>query len=161
MPVRMRKAIYSIAKDIQPHISVNLPEKTRSRLQTLADRAGICLSVICIVHCILTPILLLALPAMQVFEWWHESLHITFAVIIPVLALAAFVPGYRLHRDKRVFKIAAVGFALVISAITVPHILHIEWLEAVLSVFGSIFLVRAHLLNRHLCACCRTGHGKH
>lgn len=162
MPVRMRKVSYSIAKEIPQTVSAAaLSEKSRTALQVIADKAGICLSVICIVHCLLTPALLLALPAMQFFDWWHESLHITFAVIIPVLALAAFIPGYRLHREKRVFKIAAVGFVLVISAITIPHILGIEWLEAVLSVAGSIFLVRAHLLNRHLCTCCRTGHGKH
>lgn len=136
-------------------------EKSRTRLQLLADKAGICLSVICIVHCILTPLLLLALPAMQMFEWWHGSLHIIFAVIIPLLALAAFIPGYKLHKDARVFKIALIGFVIVIAGITLPHELEIEWLEPVLSIIGSLFLVRAHLMNRNLCACCRTGHGKH
>lgn len=136
-------------------------EKSQSTLQFLADRAGICLSVICIVHCILTPVVLLALPAMQIFDWWHGSLHIIFAVVIPLLALAAFIPGYKLHGDSRVFKISLIGFAFVIAGITIPHELHIEWLEPVFSIVGSVFLVYAHLINRNLCACCRAGHGKH
>lgn len=136
-------------------------EKSRTALQLVADRAGICLSVICIVHCMLTPVILLALPAMQVFEWWHGSLHVIFAVIIPMLALAAFVPGYRMHRDSRVFVISLIGFVLIIAGITIPHIFEIEWLEPVFSIGGSIFLVRAHFINRSLCACCRAGHGKH
>lgn len=136
-------------------------EESRSRMQRLADRAGICLSVICIVHCIATPIILVLLPVMQILELWHGSLHVVFAAIIPALALAAFIPGYKLHKEKRVFKIALIGFALIISGITVPHILKIEWLEPVLSICGSVFLVRAHIINRNLCACCRSGHGKH
>ncbi len=154
---------YSLAaiKTIDPSRLTLRTEKSRTALQLLADKAGICLSVICIVHCVLTPVILLALPAMQIFDWWHGSLHIVFAVIIPLLALAAFIPGYKLHKDSRVFKIALIGFALVIAGITIPHELEIEWLEPVLSIAGSIFLVRAHLVNRNLCACCRTGHGKH
>lgn len=154
---------YSVARTetlAQKHVTLRT-EGSRTGLQLLADKAGICLSVICIVHCVLTPVILLALPAMQMFEWWHGSMHVIFAVIIPLLALAAFVPGYKLHRDFRVFRIALVGFALVISGITLPHELGIEWLEPVLSIAGSIFLVRAHLINRNLCACCRAGHGKH
>lgn len=136
-------------------------EKSRSTLQLVADKAGICLSAICIVHCILTPVILLALPALHAFEWYHGTLHVVFAIIIPLLALAAFIPGYKLHGDSRVFKIALVGFALVIAGIIIPHELEIEWLEPVFSIAGSIFLVRAHLINRNLCACCRAGHGKH
>src|SRR3954465_14819181 len=70
--------------------------ETRSGLQILADRAGICLSVICIVHCILTPIILVLLPMLQIFEIYHGSMHVVFACIIPALALAAFIPGYKL-----------------------------------------------------------------
>src|SRR3712207_3783581 len=102
----MQKTSYAFKKepDSTRHLVTNL--QPRTRLQVLADRAGICLSAICIVHCILTPVILLALPAFQFFEWYHESLHVIFAVIIPLLALAAFVPGYRLHGEKRVFGIA-------------------------------------------------------
>lgn len=157
----MRKYSAVAAKTIDPSLVTLRTEKSRTALQLLADKAGICLSVICIVHCILTPVILLSLPAMHLFDWWHNSLHVIFAVIIPLLALAAFIPGYKLHGDSRVFKISLIGFALIIAGITIPHELDIEWLEPVLSVAGSIFLVRAHLINRNLCACCRTGHGKH
>ena len=156
----MRK--YSaVAKAINPSRVTFRNERSRTMLQQLADKAGICLSIICIVHCILTPVMLLALPAMHMFDWYHGSLHIVFAVIVPLLALAAFIPGYKLHKDSRVFKIALVGYVLIIAGITIPHELEIEWLEPLFSVAGSIFLVWAHLINRNLCACCRAGHGKH
>lgn len=137
------------------------PIQKRSSLQLIADRLGICLSFICIVHCLLTPVLLLALPMMQVFESYHGSLHLIFAFVIPLLALAAFVPGYRLHRDTRVLKMGLTGFVLIVCGIIIPHALEIEWLVPVITIPGSVFLIRAHLLNRNLCACCRTGHGKH
>jgi hypothetical protein len=157
----MPKYSVAVSKTLDPNRITLREESPRTIVQILADKAGICLSVICIVHCVLTPVILLALPAMQIFEWWHGSLHIIFAIIIPLLALAAFIPGYRLHRDARVFKISLIGFGLIVAGITIPHALEIEWLEPVLSIAGSIFLVRAHLVNRNLCACCRAGHGKH
>jgi hypothetical protein len=33
---------------------------------------------------------------------------------------------------------------------------HAIWWEASLSIVGSLFLIRAHVLNRYLCACCHT-----
>ena len=139
------------------------PEAKVPLFEKIADRLGICLSALCVVHCLLTPVLLIALPSVQ---WLpsiapflgHERYHLIMLIVLPVLAVLAFIPGYRLHRDVRVFIWAAPGIvAIALGALLFEGQV---WLEAGASIAGSLMLIRAHMLNRVLCSCCETGHGK-
>jgi hypothetical protein len=131
-----------------------------TKIRNWADRLGLCLSLVCLIHCILTPILLLSIPSLMLIEesGAHEWFHRGLFAILPVLAIAAFIPGYLRHKDKRVFFWGAPGIALLATGILVfegqmgP--------QALTTIAGSLFLIRAHLLNRHLCACCETDHGR-
>lgn len=126
---------------------------TQVMIRNLADRAGILLSAICIIHCLLTPVVLLSLPALRISEY-HESFHELMILILPVLAVLAFVPGYRRHRDASVFKWSLPGLALLVFAAVYfeDHALG----QIGFSVAGSLLLIRAHLINRRLCNCCET-----
>ncbi len=123
--------------------------------RSLADRLGICLSALCVIHCLLTPVVLIALPSMRLLEM-HETYHQFMLVILPLLAILAFIPGFRLHRDPRVFMWAVPGLVLIALGAIVFH--ERVWLEAAASIAGSVLLIRSHLLNRTLCSCCETGH---
>lgn len=131
----------------------------------LADRLGICLSALCLVHCLLTPVLILLLPSLQLVDAHgaegghaHETFHLALLLVLPILAVMAFIPGYRRHGDKRVFAWAAPGLILV--ALVAIFFEDISWTGSLISVAGSLMLIRAHVINRRLCACCETGHGK-
>lgn len=131
----------------------------------LADRLGICLSALCLVHCLLTPVLILLLPSLQLFEAhgsgshiFHESFHLALLLVLPIVAVLAFVPGFRRHGDKRVFAWSLPGLALV--GIVAFFFEDISWTGSIVSVIGSLMLIRAHMINRKLCACCETEHGK-
>jgi chromate transport protein ChrA len=130
---------------------------------SFADRLGICLSGLCAIHCLVTPLLILLLPSFHFFqayslhefdEWFHGIL----LVVLPVVAIIAFVPGYLRHRDWKVFGWSIAGFSAILVAIIAFH--ENLWLSTPLMIAGSLLLIRAHFLNRHLCACCRVGHGK-
>jgi hypothetical protein len=133
------------------------PSKFALSVAFVADRLGICLSGLCLIHCILTPFVLLALPSLAVASFeneGHHLLHEVLLVILPVLALAAFIPGFRRHRDLRVFYWSVPGIALLAIAVTIFH--DNMWIQSGITISGSIFLIRAHVLNRHLCACCES-----
>ena len=142
-----------LAPVVQAHGKVPLFEK-------VADRLGICLSALCVVHCLLTPVILLLLPSAQFFHFFttHETFHMLMLIVLPLLALFAFIPGFRLHGNKGVFLWAIPG----IASIAVGALLFEgnAWFEAGFSIAGSCMLIRAHLLNRVLCSCCETGHGR-
>lgn len=122
----------------------------------MADRLGICLSGLCVIHCLLTPLLFIFLPSVQLLEF-HETFHRVLLLALPLLALLAFVPGYLRHRDPQVFAWSLPGFGLLV-ALTLAFE-GTGWIETALSVTGSLLLIQAHRINRRLCACCETGHG--
>lgn len=156
------------------------------------DRLGICLSVICMAHCLLTPLVLAIVPLGTAFGFWHSGVHQLFLFIVPLIAAVAFVPGWRLHRDSRVWIFAALGLVFLFAGSQVGLIfgmdqaLHLDhssagfhdaegrsfnqsniwqgffWAPLLAELFftsvGGIFFIRAHLLNRKLCACCNRDH---
>lgn len=124
----------------------------------LADRLGICLSGLCILHCALTPLALVALPSLG-FVIADELVHVAFAGGIAAAGFLAFVPGYLAHRDRLVFAWAVPGFFLIVAAAAAGARLDSlggRFAEALVTVLGSVLLIQAHRLNRRLCACCRT-----
>jgi hypothetical protein len=130
---------------------------------SFADGLGICLSGLCAIHCLLTPVVILLLPSFHFFHAYalhefHDWFHVVLLGVLPVVALVAFVPGFLRHRDVRVFGWSIPGFA----AIAMPGIAFHDnlWLSTPFMIVGSLFLIRAHVLNRHLCACCQIGHGR-
>jgi len=125
-------------------------------VRNLADRLGICLSALCILHCLAVPVAIALIPALQTFVD-HDWFHVALVVILPVLAVMAFIPGFRKHRDKRVFYWALPGMALVMLTLWF-HESHA--MQALFSIPGSLCLIRAHWINRHLCVCCQSGHGR-
>lgn len=130
------------------------------RLQLWADRLGICLSWLCLIHCVMTPVVLLLLPGLSFIPAVghsedHEHFHEALLIVLPILALAAFVPGYRAHRNKKVFAWGIPGLILISLGV---FVFHHGWETVVVTIPGSILLIRAHLLNRHLCSCCEHDH---
>jgi hypothetical protein len=129
-----------------------LRDRFSSWSRGLADRLGICLSSLCLIHCLLAPLVLLlpSLGFLQIEEWFHGVL----LIAAPLVALLAFIPGYRRHQNKMVFVWSSAGFVLFIAAVAFFE--HGSILGATVSVLGSLLMIRAHLFNRRLCACCET-----
>jgi hypothetical protein len=95
--------------------------------------------------------MIVLLPSLNLIAY-HEVFHDGLLVVLPILALLAFVPGYLRHRNHRVFYWAVPGFLLIAVAglgFAEPH----RMMPTVISVTGSFLLVNAHLFNRRLCAC--------
>jgi hypothetical protein len=119
-----------------------------------ADRAGIILSVLCAIHCFLTPILILSFPATQnLFHGdAHEKFHLILLGILPLIAIAAFIPGFRRHRNWQVFAWSLPGLAMI--ATVALFLNEVSWVSTTVSILGSAFLIQSHRINRRLCACC-------
>jgi MerC mercury resistance protein len=140
---------------------LRLAGPSASTMQTWADRLGLCLSVACLIHCLATPILLIALPSLSflVAEHDHEHimLHEVLLAVLPLIAILAFIPGYRMHRKLEIFYWSLPGIAALAVGVLLSH--DRPLLATAITILGSALLVRAHLLNRRECACCQSGHG--
>ena len=141
------------------------------------DRLGICLSVLCLVHCLMTPFILGLVPVGAALGFWQHGFHQLFLLVVPFVALIAFIPGWKVHRDSRVWYWGGTGIVLLALGVAAGEIVGHEavseltlsawtlkaWssvaVELVLTLAGGACLIRAHLLNRELCACCNDDHG--
>jgi hypothetical protein len=119
-----------------------------------ADTAGVTASVLCLIHCLATPVIISLFPDIIPYlpgdAWFHRLL----AVGILLCGLAGFVPGYRIHRRRSLLALIVAGITLILVVACSGEGLNRNT-ELVLSVTGSLLLVTAHLLNRSFCLQCR------
>ncbi len=124
-----------------------------AHLRRHADLAGVTASGICLIHCLLTPIVISLFPSAIPYLPGDAWLHRTLAAGIVLLGAVAFVPGYRLHRRKPLLALVGTGMSLILTVAWTGEGMS-RVLELALSVSGSMMLVAAHLLNRSFCLQC-------
>ncbi|MCH2209820.1 MAG: MerC domain-containing protein [Fuerstiella sp.] len=90
-----------------------LPEQPTSAWR---DFLGIAASLVCAVHCAAMPFLIAYLPALGLSFLADESFHQWMTVTCLLLALIAFVPGWRTHRRWLPGMTAGVGLIIIASA---------------------------------------------
>jgi len=85
-------------------------DKTQALWQ---DYAGVVASVACAVHCAAMPLVIGFLPALGLSFLGHPSFHQWMAGICGVVALTAFLPGWRRDRNWRPTAVALTGLILI------------------------------------------------
>lgn len=116
------------------------------------DQAGVSASFLCVLHCLLTPILITALPVLAATE--HQT-HSVFAIIILFLGILAFIPGYFMHHKKSVPVIGFMGISMIILAAVLPEVENAEMIETGLVIAGGVMLISSHLRNAYWCRFCK------
>jgi len=104
-------------------------------------------SLLCLVHCLALPVLLLLLPGALGLFAESEAFHYAALALVVPAALAAFWLGYRRHGAAGPAALGAAGVTCLVGAL-----LHspIEDLETVLTVTGSLLLIAGHAINWRL-----------
>ena len=97
---------------------------THTLSSRILDQVAISMAVICAIHCLVTPILLVALPILATTVWVDANFHLwMILLVIPTTTLAVW-SGCRRHRDKWVLGLAAVGLGLLSIALASERIAH-------------------------------------
>ncbi|MDO8825505.1 MerC domain-containing protein [Methylophaga sp.] len=109
------------------------------------DLAVVC-SGACMVHCLVTPIVI-GFSAAGLFGEWLSSEWVHQLMLVPVVLLALLsLPGsYKKHKNKWPLRLAALGILTMVSALVGP-----ESMETWITISGGILLITAHLWNRNL-----------
>lgn len=89
--------------------------------RSVLDRIGISASVLCAVHCMAAPFLLLLLPAAG-SVWSHPAVHWVLAVLVVPLALWVLFKGYVKHRNKITLVAASLGALLILAGLVAPMV---------------------------------------
>lgn len=114
------------------------------------DALGMIVSIACVAHCVAVPLALGLLPALGLSFLANDRLHEVLAVVVVLVALLAFVPGYRVHHSRRVPIVGAIGVTMLSGAAFAPGLSLV--LESVVTAVGGTVLVTAHVLNHRAIA---------
>jgi hypothetical protein len=128
----------------------------RRLLAIPADTLGVWTSGLCVVHCILTPVLLSFSAVAAHFLPSEERTHRSLAVVIATLGALALVRGYRSHRQLRVLWIMLGGLGCIFAGAYWGDRLPAHWMEVLVTFCGSGLMITAHRMNHTFCRACRT-----
>ena len=155
--------------------SPNLAEEWERK----ADRLGVVASVLCAIHCVATPFILLLLPAFGKV-WAHPATHWGVALFVVPIAALMISKGYQRHRAKWIVGIGVAGIILVLSGAIAPYFdplpneafsgvhsgnccarvspaegkLHVP-LASILTTAGGLLLIATHVTNLCRCPSCK------
>jgi uncharacterized membrane protein YfcA len=136
-------------------VSASTPGKT---FAISADHLGIWASGLCVVHCLLTPILLSFSAVFAHFLPSEEKTHRVLAIVITAVGASALIRGYRNHRRPHVLILLAIGLTFIFAGAFWGDVLPAHWVEVLVTFTGSGFMIAAHRLNHTFCRNCACSH---
>lgn len=109
------------------------------------DLAVVC-SGACMVHCLLTPIVIGFGTAGLLGDWLaSEWIHKVMLVPVVLLAILSLPGSYKKHQNHWPLMLGVIGISIMVSALLGP-----ESLETWITLGGGAVLITAHLWNRNL-----------
>ena len=134
------------------------------------DKLAISMAVLCAIHCLIIPVMIVAVPLISTTFFVHENFHLWMLIAVFPTTLASVLLGCKKHRDKYVLAFCFMGLTLLVGAYFmeqqgVAHcascagtaagssLSNIAWINTL----GGVFLILAHSRNFYLCrklSCC-------
>ena len=109
------------------------------------------MSSFCVLHCLVTPVLLISIPVLASTIVADETFHkILLVFVLPASALALLL-GCRRHKDWIVLSLGALGLTQLAVIAFVGHELLGETGETAATVVSSLVLAVSHFRNHRLC----------
>jgi hypothetical protein len=120
-------------------------------MQVQTDKLAIGFSMVCVVHCLVLPILLILLLLFSgLFALDDEMFHQWMLYAVLPISIAALIMGYLHHRSFKVFVVGSIGLVLIILSTTLGHDVLGDTGEVVISILGSMIIAYGHFRNYQL-----------
>ena len=120
-------------------------------VQEYTDKFAIGLSMLCAIHCLLLPLLLIALPSISALQIENEAFHFwMLAAVIPT-SLYALSIGCKKHQRYRLLSWGISGLILMLTAVFFGNDIAGESGEKILTLLGAILVAVAHWGNFRRC----------
>lgn len=122
----------------------------KSPLHSLLDRFAATGSVICAIHCALTPVLLAAIPSLGLSVWLGDGFERGFVIFVTVVGLFSLLWGYRRHRAFRALTLLLTGLAALWAGLLYAPLHESIVPHAVVMTLGGTLVGLAHVVNLRL-----------
>ena len=115
---------------------------------SIFDHAAIALSGLCLVHCLLLPVIIVLLPLLNHVNATH--FHAQLLLVVMPVSLFAFVQGFRRHGNHAIIAWGITGIAILAFGGTVAHASYGALADSLMTIAGSIILATSHYMNNRL-----------
>ena len=119
-------------------------------IQALTDRTSIGLSLVCAIHCLFVPVLLVALPSLASLPLESETFHVWMVVAVLPISIFALTLGCKKHKRYKIIFLGALGLISLISALLLESLIG-EIGEKLLTLLGAGLIAWGHFTNFKLC----------
>jgi hypothetical protein len=126
----------------------------KQNLTVWPDRLGVWTSALCVVHCLVTPVLLSMSAVFVHFLPSEQRVHRSLAPMVALIGVFALIRGFRTHRRLRVFCLMGGGVACIFFTAFWGESLPNHWIEVAVTFMGSLLMISAHRLNHTFCKDC-------
>lgn len=125
------------------------------------DYLGISISLLCLIHCLGLPLVLMSLPILARYYLTHPYFHVALALVIVPVALIALWRGFRQHQKISIFILGLLGVILIlVASVTRVTFDLFRMYEPIFTIFGSVILSISHVLNLRQVKTCQLPHLK-
>jgi len=119
---------------------------------TTIDKFAISLSAVCLVHCLLAPILMTLFPIFTLSALAEDILfHQLMLWIVLPTSVVALLLGCRKHRKLSIAATGALGMAILIAVAFFGHDIFGVTIEKFATSIGGLVLALSHYLNYRAC----------
>lgn len=119
---------------------------------TTIDKFAISLSAVCLVHCLLTPVLITLIPVLSVSALIEDLLfhQLMLWLVIPSSVVALSL-GCHQHRLRSIVVTGLLGMLILVCVAFLGHDLFSPIQEKVATSIGGLILAVSHYLNYRAC----------
>ncbi len=129
-------------------LSINMKNST----QFILDRFAIALSMLCAVHCLAVPVLLVTFPSFMVsFHFDDHVFHELLIFLVVPSSIIAILLGCKSHNSQQVLTLACIGIVALIATALLGHDVLGETGEKSATLIAASILAFAHWKNYSLC----------
>ncbi len=119
-----------------------------------ADRLGVWTSRLCVVHCVLTPVLISSSAVLAHFLPAEEKVHRSLAFLVALFGAVALLVGFRKHGRRRILILMSAGLGCIAAAAWFGDKLPSHAYEVAITMVGSALMITAHRMNHTFCRSC-------
>jgi len=119
---------------------------------TSLDKLAILLSGVCLLHCLITPVLVTLMPIISLNAFFEDLLfhQLMLWVVLPTSAIALFL-GCRKHKHWHIATTGILGMAILIAVALFGHDFFSLLGEKVATSIGGMVLALSHYFNFRAC----------
>lgn len=109
---------------------MNSESVTNIRSHKWLDSIAIGMSMLCAIHCLITPVLIVFLPILATTFWVHENFHLWMLFFVIPTTTAAVFMGCRQHKDRLIPILSAFGLLFLVAVVVFETANHSDTLAS-------------------------------